>query len=116
MRARFPNLHLVYASSRIYAGYATTPLNPEPYAYESGFAVRWLVQDRQAGRLKGPWIAWSPYLWADGMRGRRDGLVWACEDFRADGTHPSRSGAEKVSEQLLRFFKTDPSAKRWFLR
>ena len=29
-KARFPNLRLAYLSSRIYAGYATTPLNPEP--------------------------------------------------------------------------------------
>ena len=31
LRQRFPNLRVAYLSSRIYAGYATTPLNPEPY-------------------------------------------------------------------------------------
>ena len=38
--ARYPNLKMIYLSSRTYAGYATTPLNPEPYAYQSGFAVK----------------------------------------------------------------------------
>src|SRR5207253_9987206 len=33
---RFPNAKLVYLSSRTYGGFARTPLNPEPYAYESG--------------------------------------------------------------------------------
>src|SRR5204863_8267561 len=39
MHVRFPNLKMVYLSSRTYAGWAKTPLNPEPYAYESGFSV-----------------------------------------------------------------------------
>lgn len=111
---RFPNLRLIYVSSRTYAGYAVTPVNPEPAAYHSGFAVRWLVQDRMQGRLRGPWIGWGPYLWTDGENGRLDGFTWTCEDVRRDGMHPSAVGAGKIARLLLRFFKTDPTSKGWF--
>ena len=40
MLQQFPNLKLTYLSSRIYAGYASSSLNPEPYAYTSGFSVK----------------------------------------------------------------------------
>jgi hypothetical protein len=112
---RFPNLRLIYTSSRTYAGYAVTALNPEPAAYDSGFAVRWLVQDRMEKRLKGPWIAWGPYLWTDGTDGRSDGFTWTCDDVRRDGTHPSPAGATKVARLLLQFFKSDPTTRNWFL-
>ncbi len=115
LAGRFPNLRLVYLSSRIYAGYASTSLNPEPYAYQSGFAVRWTVQDRIEGKLSGPWVGWGPYLWADGLRARKDGLTWACEDLAADGTHPSEFGRRKVADLLLRFFTTDRTARSWFV-
>ncbi|MBI1851413.1 MAG: hypothetical protein HYR85_13820, partial [Planctomycetes bacterium] len=70
---RYPSLKIVYLSSRTYAGYATTTLNPEPIAYESGFAVKWLVRDQiagdpnlnfdsSAGAVRAPWCAWGPYL------------------------------------------------------
>ena len=49
LHEKFPSLHIAYLSSRIYGGYATTPLNPEPYAYESAFAVRWLIEDQITG-------------------------------------------------------------------
>jgi hypothetical protein len=116
LRDKFPNLKLVYVSSRTYGGYASTALNPEPFAYNSGFAVKWLVLDRIAGRLKGPWIAWGPYLWTNGEMGRKDGLVWTCADTRpSDGTHPSPSGQQKVAQLLLKFFTTNATARPWFV-
>jgi hypothetical protein len=127
LHAKFPNLKLCYLSSRIYAGYASTPLNPEPYAYESGFAVRWLIEEQIAGSaalnhdpdtgpVMAPWLAWGPYLWADGLTPRApDGLTWECADFVAsDGTHPSASGRAKVAQMLLDFFVADPTTEPWF--
>ena len=115
MRVRYPNLKLVYLSSRTYGGYAITGLNPEPAAYDSAFAVRWLIQERMSGKIKGPWLLWGPYLWTDGMAGRNDGLQWTCDDVEEDGTHPSRSGIQKVVNMLTAFFKTDATAKRWYV-
>ncbi len=124
---RFPNLQLAYLSSRIYAGHATTALNPEPYAYESAYAVRWTIQRQMAGEpalnadpAKGAVVApvalWGPYLWADGTSPRAsDGLVWQREDFAPDGTHPSPSGRQKVAALLLRFFQGDPTTQPWYL-
>lgn len=114
LRSRYPNLKLVYLSSRTYAGYATSQLNPEPYAYQSAFAVKWLIEDRMEGRLAGPWLGWGPYLWTDGMKGRKDGLQWTCDDVGEDGTHPSQSGQLKVGGLLLRFFKTSSTSRGWF--
>lgn len=127
-KARFPNLHIVYLSSRIYAGYATGRLNPEPYAFESAFVVRWLIQDQvkgvpelnydaAVGPAQAPLLLWGPYLWADGVRPRKsDGLVWERKDLAGDGVHPSQSGREKVANQLLKFFKSDSDARRWFVK
>lgn len=125
LKTRFPHLELAYLSSRTYAGYATTPLNPEPYAYESGFSVKWVVEeqlngspalryDRAGGGAVAPWVSWGPYLWADGLTPRADGITWACSDFRDDGTHPSAAGQQKVAELLLDFLLTDPTAVEWF--
>jgi len=116
MESRFPNLQIIYLASRTYAGYATTNLNPEPYAYESGYAVKWLIQERIAGNSSGAWLAWGPYLWTDGLKGRSDGFIWACSDTQADGTHPSASGQQKVAQKLVNFLKTDEMASPWFLR
>jgi hypothetical protein len=125
VKDRFPNVRLAYYSSRIYAGYARTDLNPEPYAYQSGFAVKWLIEDQIAGApdlnfdprrgsVGAPWLAWGPYLWADGTRPRSDGLVWRLEDFAQDGTHPSDAGALKVAGLLLDFFREDVTTRSWF--
>ncbi|MDZ4803418.1 MAG: hypothetical protein SGI90_00980 [Candidatus Eisenbacteria bacterium] len=126
IRNRFPNARVCYLSSRIYAGYASTLLNPEPYAYESGFAIKWLIEeqldgspalnwDPNLGSVESPWLAWGPYLWADGLVPRSDGLTWVCTDFAADGTHPAETGRVKVANQLLDFLIGDATARLWFL-
>jgi len=126
MHQRFPNLKLVYLSSRIFGGYAKTLLNPEPYAYESAFAVKWLIERQiqgdaslnfnpARGTVKAPWLSWGPYLWANGKTKRTDGLFWTEDDLSSDGTHPSPTGRRKAAEQLLHFFTNDLTAKPWFL-
>jgi hypothetical protein len=127
MQVRFPNLKMVYLSSRTYGGYATTALNPEPYAYESGFSVKWLIEeqlkgdkelnfDPKKGEVKAPWLSWGPYLWANGTTKNADGLSYEESDFAKDGTHPSPAGQRKVAEHMLKFFKAEPTAKPWFVK
>lgn len=131
LKVRYPNLQQVFVTSRSYGGYATSSLNPEPFAYESGFAVKWLIQaqidqmrngsisDARAGDLNydtaAPWIAWGPYPWANGMNARSDGLQWQSTDFMSDGTHPSSTGRAKIGTMLLTFFKTSQWTACWFL-
>jgi hypothetical protein len=116
LTGRFPNLQLVYLSSRTYGGYAETDLNPEPHAYDSGFAVKWLMEQRITDPPARPWLGWGPYLWTDGINGRSDGLVWTPQDVQQDGTHPSASGRQKVASLLLAFLKDDPTTTPWFTR
>ena len=125
-KTKFPNLRIAYLSSRIYAGYATGSLNPEPYAYESGFVARWVIQRQIEGdkqlvhrgdEAKAPLLLWGPYLWADGVTPRKsDGLVYNREDLAGDGVHPSQAGREKVAKLMLEFYKSDPLAKPWFAK
>ena len=106
------------------AGYARGQLNPEPYAYESCFAVRWLIQDQVKGETalsyttgRAPLLLWGPYLWTDGQKGRGyDGMVWNREDGNAEGTHPSEIGRQKVAEELIKFLTTEPTARTWFTK
>ena len=127
-KKRYPNLKLAFLSSRIYAGYAKSALNPEPYAYEGAFSVQWAIAKQAAGdpsincdpakgEVVAPVAVWGAYLWADGTKGRKsDKLVYTSEDFAGDGTHPSNSGRQKVAETLLTFFKSDAYSKGWFTR
>jgi hypothetical protein len=127
-KSRYPNLRLAYMSSRIYAGYAMTQLNPEPYAYEGAFSIRWVIEkqlqgdpslnhDSAKGAVKSPLVLWGPYLWTNGAKGRDlDDVVFTRDDLAGDGTHPSASGQQKVAQMLLKFFKTDSTAKVWFVK
>lgn len=126
----YPNLQQVFVSSRTYGGYAENLVSPEPWAYETGFGFKWLIEaqihqmeygeiDACAGDLdyngEAPWIGWSAYLWANGMEPRSDGLYWERSDFVDDGMHPSKSGVLKVGGLLLDFFKHSPLTSGWFL-
>ena len=130
LRTRYPYLRLVFLSSRLYAGYATTDLAPEPYAYEQGFGVKWLIESQikeMRGSPASPWagslnyvkkaaplLLWGPYLWAAGETPRSDGMLWRRTDFERDGTTPSQNGENKVGFNLLNFFKSSLYTRCWF--
>ncbi len=127
LQDRFPNLKVCFLASRIYAGYSTGALNPEPYAYEQGFTVKWVIEsqiggspalnfDPARGAVEAPWLGWGTYNWADGTTPRSDGLTWLCSDYAADGTHPGPDGRTKVAAALLAFLQSDPIGGAWYLR
>jgi len=131
LKVRYPNLQLVFLTSRSYGGYVNAGWNPEPYAYEEGFSVKWAIES-QINEMRGqqfnprvgslsnakkvaPVILWGPYIWADGTTPRSDGLVWQRTDFEDDGQHPSQMGESKVGQMLLDFFKTSLYTRCWFV-
>jgi|GEM_PF-1685911 len=128
LKTRYPNVKVAYLSSRTRA-YITVSgtLNPEPYACESAFSVRWAIEaqmngasnlnyDVARGLVCAPWIKWGPYLWADGTNSRSDGFTWPTNAVNADFVHPSTVGQALVATQLLAFFSTDATAAPWFLK
>ncbi|HCT93572.1 MAG: hypothetical protein A2X19_01800 [Bacteroidetes bacterium GWE2_39_28] len=125
LKLKFQNLKLVYLSDRIYAGYANTNLNPEPFAWYAGWTVKRLIESQINGDASlnyagnnpsSAWLSWGPYLWANGITPRSDGLIWVISDYQSDGTHPSTTGRQKVAQMLLQFFSTDETTKPWFLK
>ncbi len=76
------------------------------------------IVDARAGDLNYntvvPWIGWGPYLWADGVNPRSDGISWPRTDYE-DPVHLGPEGVEKAADLLLNFFKTAPQARCWFL-
>ncbi len=123
-KQQFPNLRMIFVSSRYYGGWAQKPTSPEPYAYENGFGVRDFVLSKMAQptRANGtngtkPVVMWGPYYWTSGTTPSRiDGLTLTRSDLRTDGIHPTASGAAKFADQLLRFFTQDRFAKPWFTK
>jgi hypothetical protein len=119
----FPNLKIAYLSSWVYGGYSTSGdgVSGEPNAYESAFAVRGVIETQLAGLLPysgpervSPLLLWGPYLWADGIVPRADGLTWVCSDYEEDGQHPGPAGEAKAVEMLRAFFTTDVTTVPWF--
>jgi len=127
-KSRYPNLKQVFLSTRIYAGYSTVGLSPEPYAYEYGYSAKWLIEaqiQQERGNAPDPvagdmslttaaWTAWGTYLWANGSTARSDGTTWLQSDFQSDGTHPNAEGTKKVVDLLMTFFQSSPYTQPWF--
>lgn len=113
LRSRCPNLQMVLLSSRIW-GFG------EPSNFETAFAVKGLIGDQvnniAAGTETRPWLLWGPYLWADGLTPRADGLFWdPALHLEADGTHPSAGGEQQVADVLDTYFSSQTYTSSWFL-
>jgi hypothetical protein len=126
LKVKFPNIKIAYYTSRARAYVYGSALSPEPTAFETGFSVKWMIAkqingdsnlnyDASKGPVKAPFLSWGPYIWIDGLNKRSDGLIWTPQDLQADCVHPSANGEKKVADQLMYFFKTDSTAKKWFL-
>lgn len=141
VKQRYPNVAQMFMHSRIYGGYAPSgTLNPEPFAYESGFASKSLImaQIRQVGGQSpdpttgdlsykvAPWLAWGPYFWASGITPCANcevpNTTWKqasnCNtgecDFNDDLTHPRfPCGRDEVSQMMLHYYCTSKYTS-WF--
>jgi len=129
MRSFYPNLKVIYFSSRSYAGYIDPAsalagrglLSPRDYL--NGWAIKFLIERQIVGTagytFTGvtadlPALMWCTDNWADGTTPKLDGLFWHCDDFSGDGLHLSPLGEEKSGARIYRFFSTDPLAQRWY--
>jgi hypothetical protein len=116
----FPHIEQMFLNSSYYNGYVS---GHEPFSYENGFGVKWLIKAQMdqissgsiknldAGDLsytKAPWLAWGDYIWASGATPRSDGLTWLTSDYLSDLIHPSQSGVLKDTHLMMNFYFTSP--------
>jgi hypothetical protein len=134
MQRYFPNLKMLYLESMHYGGYAVNNpiILPEPYAYETGFAMQTIIANQingaanlnynpNNGPVVAPWISWGTYDWANGMLANGNvynpsaGLAWSCTDLGPDGVHASTVGKNKDAALMTTFFKQDETVTPWYL-
>lgn len=124
LKQLYPNIKIAYYSSRTNSYTYWQGLSPEPTAFETGFAVKWMIErqingdpdlnyDPARGPVVAPYLSWSAYLWADGPNPRSDGLAWLQEDMVIDCTHPSTNGTAKIAQLMMDFYLND-STSGWF--
>ncbi|MCK6549861.1 DUF4215 domain-containing protein [Myxococcota bacterium] len=121
LRRRYPNVKQVLLSPHPYAGYAAnTAFITELFAYEGGHAVRRVIHsqieqhrsgaidplvgdlDHQTGAA--PWVAWGPYLWANGLAANGLGTTWPLADYEADRSRFSASGLARIATSMNLYF------------
>lgn len=132
-KLRYPNVSIAFLTPSSYRGWAGA-FNPEPQAYETGFAVKWVI-DAQITQMETnnavidpvigdldytndtvPWITWGPYLWANGPESRlSDDMSWARTDYIADGVHHTQAGLSKFGLTLQHFFTFNRYSHCWLV-
>ncbi|MEZ5013890.1 MAG: SGNH/GDSL hydrolase family protein [Chitinophagales bacterium] len=124
---RYPNLKIVYMTGRhttAFMGPDGKDQHREPKAYINGWACKWLIEKQIHGdadlRFKGAGansalIMWGPYFWTQGDKPRSDGYTWTPSMVKPDGVHPTEAGIQKVSMDLINFWRTDPVSQLWFM-
>lgn len=127
----FPNVQICYLTARAFAGYAD-PIDPDisggllyPRDYLNGWAIKFLIEkvmnhapgfETEGPGAQIPLVTWGSYHWTDGSTPREDGLFLDCNiDVGPDGLHLSGAGEYKMGLQLFDFFKTDTTARYWYL-
>lgn len=111
LQARCPNLQMILLSSRIWG-------ISEPWNFETAFAVKGLITSQVDAIVSGtesrPWLVWGPYLWADGLNPRSDGLFWdPALHLETDLTHPSAGGEQQVADRLDAYLVAQDPLARW---
>ena len=82
LHSLYPNLKIAYFSSRTRSYTYWRGLSPEPTAFETGFAVKWMIEkqingepslnyDPAKGEVNAPYLSWGPYFWIDGSNPAR---------------------------------------------
>ena len=121
----YPHTQQIFLNSSGYNGYVS---GHEPFSYENGFAVKWLIKaqidqiasghivNRIAGDLsyaKAPWMAWGDYMWASDSTPRSDGLTWLPSDYLSDLIHPSQAGVLKSTNLMMDYYFTTSPYTPW---
>ncbi|MBK7038092.1 MAG: T9SS type A sorting domain-containing protein [Bacteroidetes bacterium] len=118
-KEHFPNLKIMYISSRHFGGYADTSIVEyyslaEPTSYQNSWTVKWLVEEQinntnpmlqyKGANPKAPYIMWGPNFWCDGDAKRDyDDKKYICElSYSAsDGYHLSDQQDSKDALDIL---------------
>ncbi len=142
-KIRYPNLQQMIFSSRIYScdrlgvNLEERALHPEPFAYESGYSVKWLIEEQVNQEATGvidpsvgdirysngsaAWLGWGAYIWTDDGNPRStDGYSMDDRDLADDCTHPGNA-PKTTMPKLMDYFKgrgnfpENDVTSQWFL-
>jgi hypothetical protein len=122
LHVEYPNVKLCYWGTRTRSVGAN--ISPEPYAYETAYAVKRLIDaqivqmrdgtiDPALGDLSlavAPWLAWATYEWAEATPRKYDGVSMPNSYLGSDGAHMNNTGRSWQADLLFDFF----SAQDWW--